>query len=106
MQETKTNDSIVAISLIEKGIELLKKENLILMEQNKKMARQLEQRQFMSKSSAAKFLGVSHTQIRRLIDAGKLREHNGRISKLELYRFADYSVSAIKNKTLLEESCG
>jgi hypothetical protein len=95
MSQFQSNRESVAISLIEKGIEMLKNENKTLVEQNESLTRQLNERQFMSKSAAARVLGVSHTQIRRLVDAGKLKEQNGRISRLELYRFADPAVAKI-----------
>jgi len=98
MENKHENDNSIAMSLIQKGIDLLKKENEILKQQNLLMERQLKERQFMSKSAAAKFLGVSHTQVARLVQAGKLKCHNGRISRLDLYRYSDANVAAVKHQ--------
>jgi excisionase family DNA binding protein len=80
-----------ALKLLDQAIEMLKIENEELRKENEILRMQFTA--FCNKSQAAKYLGVSHTTIKRMIDRGEIKCTNGRISRMDLRRLASQKKS-------------
>lgn len=80
---TMPDDS--AIVQLELAVAALRKEHETLRMQIQLLSGQVTDT-YVSKSEAGRLLGVSHTQIRRLIAAGKIREIGGKCRKSDLER--------------------